>query len=88
MSAVMAEATAWAPASEGVWRAAWRRLRGDRVGMVCLAVVAAFFAMIVLSALGVLAGGWQREVGVPNAPPNFIGPRSAEATGAIDSPKG
>jgi len=88
VSAVLAEAPAWAPVSEGVWRAAWRRLRGDRVGMVCLAVVAAFFAMILLSALGALASGWQREVGVPNAPPTFVGPRAAEATGAIDSPKG
>jgi peptide/nickel transport system permease protein len=88
MSAMLSEAAAWAPASEGVWRAAWRRLRGDRVGMLCLAVVAAFFAMILLSALGMLAGSWQREVGVANAPPTFVGPRAAEATGAIDLPKG
>ena len=88
MSAVLADAAAWAPASEGVWRAAWRRLRGDRVGMFCLAVVAAFMLMILLSALGLLAASWQREVGVPNAPPGFIGPRAAEAAGAIDAPKG
>ena len=36
--------------SEGVWRAAWRRYRGDRVGMVSLAVVLAFLLLIVLSA--------------------------------------
>jgi peptide/nickel transport system permease protein len=88
MSVVLVESPAWAPVSEGVWSAAWRRLRGDRVGMLCLAVVAAFFAMIVLSALGMLAGSWQREVGVANAPPTFVGPRAAEATGAIDLPKG
>ena len=88
MSAVLGQAAPWAPASEGVWRAAWRRLRTDRVGMVCLAVVAAFFAMILLSALGLMAGGWQREVGVPNAPPGFIGPRAAGSTGSIEAPRG
>jgi peptide/nickel transport system permease protein len=88
MSAVLGQAAPWAPASEGVWRAAWRRLRTDRVGMVCLAVVAAFFAMILLSALGLVAGGWQREVGVPNAPPGFIGPRAAGSTGSIEAPRG
>jgi len=88
VSAVLAEAAVWAPASEGVWRAAWRRLRSDRVGMFCLAVVAAFAAMIVLSALGLLAGNWQGEVGVPNAPPSFVGARAAEATGTVDAPKG
>jgi oligopeptide transport system permease protein len=88
MSAVLGDAAPWAPASEGVWQAAWRRLRSDRVGMACLAVVAAFFAMILLSALGLLASGWQRELGVPNAPPGFVGPRAAEATGATESPKG
>jgi oligopeptide transport system permease protein len=88
VSAVLGDTRALPQRSEGVWHAAWRRFRSDRVGMVCLAVVVAFFAMILLSALGLLAGGWQREVGVPNAPPGFIGPRAAEATGAIETPKG
>ena len=38
-----------------------------------------FVAMIVLSALGLVAGGWQREVGVPNAPPTFIGPTAGRS---------
>ena len=46
--------------SEGVWRAAWRRFRGDRVGMVSLLIVAAFLVLIALSATG--AGG-QRLAG-------------------------
>jgi peptide/nickel transport system permease protein len=74
--------------SEGVWRAAWRRYRGDRVGMVSLAVVLAFLLLIVLSALGIVASGWQREVGVAYAPPVFMGPAPPEAIGAIESPKG
>jgi oligopeptide transport system permease protein len=88
MSAVLGDTTQLLQRSEGVWHAAWRRFRTDRVGMVCLALVAAFLLMIVLSALGLLAGGWQREVGVPNAPPTFIGPRPPEAMGTIEVPKG
>ena len=88
MSAVLGEAAQAFQRSEGVWHAAWRRFRADRVGVVSLAIVLAFVAMIVLSVLGLVAGNWQREVGVPNAPPTFVGPRAAEASGAIESPKG
>jgi peptide/nickel transport system permease protein len=74
--------------SEGVWHAAWRRYRQDRVGMVALAVVLAFLLLIAASALGWVAGDWQREVGVPNAPPTFVGPRPADSGGAIERPQG
>jgi oligopeptide transport system permease protein len=63
--------------SEGVWHAAWRRLKRDRVGMASLAVVLAFVVLIVLTGTGVIAKGWQREVGVPSAPPSFLGPAAA-----------
>ncbi len=66
--------------SAGVWATAWRRLRNDRVGMVSLVVVLAFLLLIGASALGLVAKDWQREAGVPNAPPTFMGPR-AEAVG-------
>ena len=88
MSALLGDTALLLQRSEGVWHAAWRRFRSDRVGMVCLAVVAGFLLMILLSALGLLAGGWQREVGVPNAPPTFVGPRPPEDLGAIEVPKG
>jgi peptide/nickel transport system permease protein len=65
--------------SEGVWRAAWRRLRADRVGMTSLAVVVAFLLLILAAALGLVARDWQREVGVPDAPPTFLGPVPKEA---------
>ncbi len=68
--------------SEGVWHAAWRRFKADRVGLVSLYVVAAFVLLIVLSALGLVAKNWQDEVGVPNAPPTFMGPAAPEASGA------
>jgi oligopeptide transport system permease protein len=74
--------------SEGVWHAAWRRFKSDRVGLVSLLVVAAFLLLIVLSATGLVARDWQAEVGVPNAPPTFVGPAPPEQSGAIEAPKG
>jgi len=74
--------------SEGVWHAAWRRFKTDRIGMASAIVVLAFIALIAASALNLVAGGWQKEVAVPNAPPTFVGPRPAEAVGAIEVPKG
>ena len=74
--------------SEGVWHAAWRRFKADRVGLVCAVVVLAFIVLVALSALGVVAKGWQDEVGVANAPPTLLGPRPAESMGAIETPKG
>ena len=74
--------------SEGVWHAAWRRFKADRVGLVSLLIVGAFLLLIVLSALGLVAKNWQNEVGVPDAPPTFMGPAAPQAAGAIESPKG
>jgi oligopeptide transport system permease protein len=64
--------------SRGVWATAWRRLKNDRVGVVSLAVVAVFVAMILLSGVGLLASDWQKEVAVPDAPPTFVGPRAKQ----------
>lgn len=74
--------------SPGVWLAAWRRLRHDRVGMVCLGVVGAFALLILCAALGLVASDWQRETGVPYAPPTVFGPDQGEALQAIAVPKG
>ena len=88
MSAVLDAPRPALQRSQGVWQAAWRRLRADRVGMVCGVVVLAFLVMIVLSAAGLISSNWQRELAVPNAPPGFVGPRAAESTGTIESPRG
>jgi oligopeptide transport system permease protein len=90
MSAVLSPAAAprVAQQSDGVWVAAWKRLRADRVGMVSLAVVLLFIALIALTATRLVAAGWQKEVGVPNAPPHVVGPKPPEALGAIEVPKG
>ncbi len=91
MSAVLQAGSAMPPVlerSEGVWHAAWRRFRSDHVGMVSLVLVVGFLLLIVLAALGIVASGWQKELGVPNAPPSFMGPAPEQATSVIDSPKG
>ena len=74
--------------SEGVWHAAWRRFKADRVGLVSLVVVAFFIALIVLSGIGLVAKNWQAEVGVPNAPPTLVGPAPPQASGVIETPSG
>jgi peptide/nickel transport system permease protein len=74
--------------SSGVWIAAGRRLARDRVGMVSLAIVAAFIVLVLLAAAGLVARDWQREVGVPYAPPTFMGPAPADVAPIIEAPKG
>lgn len=73
MSAVM-ESTAAETRhdSAGPWRAAFRRLRNDRVGMVCVLIVVAYMLTIFASAMGMVAKDWNREVGVSYANPGFL----------------
>jgi len=78
-----------AAVSEGVWHAAWRRFKGDRVGLGSMVVVLAFVLLIAAAAAGLVARDWQDEVGVPNAPPTLLGARAAAAgDGGIESPQG
>ena len=58
--------------SPGLWTLAWRRLQRDRVGMASLAIVALFLLMLLLSACGLIAADWEREVGVNYAPPSWV----------------
>jgi oligopeptide transport system permease protein len=91
MSAVLPGAAALDDAqqvSEGVWHAAWRRYKADRVGLVSLWVVAAFLLLIVAAWLGLVAQHWQDEVGVPNAPPTLMGKRTTQAVSVVQSPSG
>jgi peptide/nickel transport system permease protein len=74
--------------SGGVWAASWRRLKTDRVGMACMAIVGVFLILVLLAATDRIAANWQQEVGVPNAPPTLLGPQPAEDTGTIAVPKG
>lgn len=91
MSAVLPAAATVMPEAhraEGVWALAWRRFRRDRVGLVSLAIVLAFMGLIALSALGLVAGHWQREVGVPYANPTFLGPTPPSPVALIEESKG
>ncbi len=72
---------------DGVWAAAWRRFRGDRVGVVSLAVVAAFLVLVVLAAAGLVAADWQREIAVPDAPPGLLGPAAQAPAAAQLGPR-
>jgi peptide/nickel transport system permease protein len=63
--------------SPGLWTLAWRRLRADRLAMAALAVVAAFLLMVLLSAAGLIAADWEKEVAVNDAPPGFLGAGAA-----------
>ncbi|MEO7494320.1 MAG: ABC transporter permease [Massilia sp.] len=74
-----------AHSSPGLWTLAWRRLRRDRLGMASLAVVALFLLTLLLSASGLLAADWEREVAVNYAPPSWLAP-SASSTGADAGP--
>jgi oligopeptide transport system permease protein len=65
--------------SAGVWLTAWRRLKNDHVGMASLAIVCGFLVMVLAAATGLIAGDWQKEVAVPDAPPTFVGARAPEA---------
>jgi peptide/nickel transport system permease protein len=88
MNAVLTSPVGTVERSEGVWHAAWRRFKTDRVGMVSALIVVAFLLLILASWLGLVASKWQDEVGVANAPPSFLGPRPPEAIGTIEVPKG
>jgi peptide/nickel transport system permease protein len=71
--------------SPGLWTLAWRRLRADRVAMVSLVIVAAFIVMMILSASGLIAADWNREVGVNYAPPSFLASDVTAGTPAAPS---
>jgi oligopeptide transport system permease protein len=90
MSAILASGGVPAQSGPGggVWGAAWKRFKSDRVGFVSLCIVGGFLLLVVAAGLGLVAGDWQREVGLPNAPPTFIGPAPKTETAAIPVPKG
>lgn len=62
--------------SPGLWTLAWRRLRADRLAMGAMTVVLLYLLLLLLSASGLVAADWSREVGVNYAPPTFVGPQS------------
>ena len=74
------------PQSPGVWVQAWTRLKTDKVGMVSLYVTLFFIVLVLLAQLGLVAKDWQKEVGTPFAPPDFIGKiTDGSQTAVVDS---
>jgi peptide/nickel transport system permease protein len=64
-------------ASPGLWALAWKRLARDRVGLTSLAVVVLYLAVMVASAMGLIAANWWRETGMSYAPPGFLSSKTA-----------
>jgi oligopeptide transport system permease protein len=78
-----------APArSNGVWAAAAKRFRSDKVGMASLVVVVLFLLLVLAAFAGLVAKDWQVERGVPDAPPSFVGPAAATESVAAAGPSG
>ena len=88
MDAAHVDTRSKATGSDGVWRAAAKRFRGDRVGMAALAVVGLYVLLVIAAMAGLVGRNWQTEAGVPNAPPTFMGPAAPGETLAIASPSG
>jgi len=88
MSAVLPLPVAQTASSGGVWTAAWTRFKTDKVGLVSLAIVAAFLLLVIAASLGLVAKNWQAEIGLPDAPPTFVGPAAKLASTAIAVPTG
>ena len=72
----------------GFWRLVWERFSHDKIGMASLAIVLCFLVVVILALFGVVAGNWNRETGIPHAPPDFWGLMSpeppADGTGAVN----
>ena len=81
MASALPETTSMRRA-DGVWRSTWRRFRRDATGRVSLAIVLAYAVLIACTAGGLVASRWQDEVGVPDAPPWFVGTSAPASSGA------
>jgi len=73
--------------SPGLWALGWKRLKSDYVGMVSLAIVAAFFVLMFLSGTGLISKDWAKEVGVNYAAPSFLGADIEAGTPAAPAPE-
>jgi oligopeptide transport system permease protein len=67
---------------------AWQRFWALRVNRASLAVVLVFAMLTLASVLGLVARDWQRDVGVPNAPPTLLGPPVERAATVLPKPSG
>ncbi len=61
------------------WTLAWARFYRDRVGLVSFLVVLLYLALMAGSGTGLVARGWEKEVGVSYALPSFVSRGSISA---------
>ncbi len=59
--------------SDGIWANALKRLLRKPVAKICLIIVSLYMLMIAASFFGLIASGWQKEAGVADANPTFMG---------------
>lgn len=60
-----------APKGRSLWQDAWRRLKRDRLAMVCLYIVCFYALLAVLIKLGLIASNWSETVGKEYQPPSL-----------------
>lgn len=56
--------------NRSLWADAWYRLRQDKLALTCLIIVVAYSVVAILSALGLVAADWAKEVGPSYAAPS------------------
>ncbi len=59
------------PKSKSLWQHAWTQLKKDKLAMLALTVVTLYSLIAILSALGVIATGFDKEVGASYMAPNL-----------------
>lgn len=52
-----------------LWNDAWKRLRKDKVALGCLWIIAFYCLLAFLTRVGVIASGWDKQVGEKYSPP-------------------
>ena len=68
-------------ASPGAWRLAWKRFSADRIGMGSACIVLCFLLLVALTAMGLIAADWEKEVAIGHAPPSWVTSASSQGTG-------
>jgi ABC-type dipeptide/oligopeptide/nickel transport system permease subunit len=58
-------------ASPGAWQLAWQRFRADKSGVWSAAIVMGFMVLVGLTAVGLVATDWHKEVAIGHAPPTW-----------------
>jgi ABC-type dipeptide/oligopeptide/nickel transport system permease subunit len=84
----VASSAATEPASRSLWSLGWQRLKRDRVGYVSLWVVVFFMVLGAAVWSGLLARGWDQEVGNPNTAPMWAAQEKLQHTGTSDGMEG